>query len=119
MDRAAALVSYDLRVVPVRTIDIDAVRALLLAADGVEELGDDLVWSGTTVTASFVLDPTEIDVGITSGEAPTDLLRREFREVLELVSRVASLVQAPVYDVQLGRALLPRDEEAVKDFAGS
>lgn len=28
------------------------------------------------------------------------------------------LVRAPVYDVQLGRALRPRDEEAVKDFAG-
>lgn len=118
MDRAAALVSYDLRVIAVRPIDLDAMRALLLAVDGVEELGDEVVWSGTAVTASFVLDPAEVDVGVTSDEAPAEVLRREFREVLDIAGRVASLVQAPVYDVQLGRALRPRDEEAVKNFAG-
>jgi hypothetical protein len=46
------------------------------------------------------------------------VLRREFLVVLDIVARVGSLVRAPVYDVQLGRALRPRDEDAVKDFAG-
>lgn len=118
MDGATALVSYDLRVVADRAIDLDAVRALLVAIDGMEELGDELVWSGTAVTASFLLDPGEIDVGVTSDEAPVDVLRREFLGVLDIVARVGSLVRAPVYDVQLGRALRTGDEEAVKDFAG-
>jgi hypothetical protein len=111
-------VSYDLRVIAMRPIDVAAVRALLRAVDGVEELGDELVWSGTAVTASFLLDPGEVDVGVTSEEAPAEVLRNEFRAVLDIASRVASLVGAPVYDVQLGRALRPGDEEAVKDFAG-
>lgn len=110
--------SYDLRVIAVEQVDIEAVRALLLAVDGMEGLGDELVWSGTAVTASFLLDPREIDVGVTSDDAPTDVLRREFREVLDIVSRVASVVGAPVYDVQLARALRPGDEDAVRDFAG-
>jgi hypothetical protein len=38
--------------------------------------------------------------------------------VLAIVARVGSLVRAPVYDVQLGRALRSDDEEAVRDFAG-
>ena len=110
--------TYDLRVTPARPVDVDAVRALLRAVEGVEELGDELVWSGTAVTASFLLDPREIGIGVTSDDAPTDVLRGEFREVLDIASRVASLAQASLYDVQLGRALGPRDEEAVKDFAG-
>ena len=110
--------SYDLRVIAERPIDLEAVRALLAAVDGMEELGDELVWSGTAVTASFLLDPAEIDVGVTSDDAPVDVLRREFLAVLDIVARVGSLVRAPVYDVQLGRALLPRDEDAVRDFAG-
>ena len=110
--------SYDLRVTPTRPIDVDAVRALLLAVDGVEELSDELVWSGTAVTASFLVDPGEVGIGVTSDDAPTDVLRREFREVLDIAMRIASLVQASVYDVQLGRALRDDDEEAVKDFAG-
>jgi len=111
-------VSYDLQIIAERGVDLEAVRALLRAVDGMEELGDELVWSGTAVTASFLLDPAEVDVGVTSDEAPVDVLRREFLEVLDIVSRVASLVRAPVFDVQLGRALRPRDEEAVRDFAG-
>ena len=110
--------SYDLQIIAERGVDLEAVRALLRAVDGMEELGDELVWSGTAVTASFLLDPAEVDVGVTSDEAPVDVLRREFLEVLDIVSRVASLVRAPVFDVQLGRALRPRDEEAVRDFAG-
>ena len=110
--------SYDLRVIAKHPIDLAAVRALLVAVDGMEDLGDELVWSGTAVTASFLLDPAEIDVGVTSDEAPVDVLRREFLEVLDIVARVGSLVRAPVFDVQLGRALRPRDEDAVRDFAG-
>jgi hypothetical protein len=111
-------VSYDLRVIADRAIDLEAVRALLAAVDGMEEMGDELVWSGTAVTASFLLDPAEVDVGVTSDEAPVDVLRREFLEVLDIVARVGSLVRAPVYDVQLGRALRANDEDAVRDFAG-
>jgi hypothetical protein len=111
-------VSYDLRVIAEHAIDLEAVRALLVAIDGMEELGDEFVWSGTAVTASFLLDRAEVDVGVTSDEAPVDVLRREFLVVLDIVARVGSLVRAPVYDVQLGRALRPRDEDAVKDFAG-
>jgi hypothetical protein len=111
-------VSYDLRVIAEHPIDLEAVRALLVAVSGMEELGDELVWSGTAVTASFLLDPAEVDVGVTSDDAPVDVLRREFLVVLDIVARVGSLVRAPVYDVQLGRALRPRDEDAVKDFAG-
>jgi hypothetical protein len=118
VDRAADLVSYDLQVIAKDPVDLEAVRALLLAVDGVEELGDELVWSGTAVTASFLLDPGEVDVGVTSGEAPVDVLRREFLQVLDIVMRVGSLVRAPVYDVQLARALRADDEEAVRDFAG-
>ena len=110
--------SYDLRVIADREIDLEAVRALLLAVDGMEELGDELVWSGTAVTASFLIDHAEVDVGMTSDEAPAPVLRREFLQVLDMVARVGALVRAPVYDVQLGRALRPGDEEALKDFAG-
>lgn len=110
--------SYDLRVIAEREIDLEAVRALLVAVDGMEELGDELVWSGTAVSASFLIDPAEVDVGVTSDEAPALVVRREFLQVLDIVARVGALVRAPVYDVQLGRALRPGDEEAVKDFAG-
>ena len=110
--------SYDLRVIAERPIDIGAVRALLLAVDGMEDLGDELVWSGTAVTASFLLDPAEIDVGVTSDEASVDVLRVEFSVLLDIVWRVASRVGAAVYDVQLGRPLRPGDEDAVRDFAG-
>ena len=110
--------SYDLRVIAEGAIDMEAVRALLVAVDGVEELGDELVWSGTAVTANFLLHPAEVDVGVTSDDARVDVLRREFIEVLDIVSRVASIVRAPVYDGQLGRVLRPRDEEAIKNFAG-
>ena len=110
--------SYDLRVIAVRPIDVEAVRAVLRAVDGVEDLGDELVWSGTAVAAVFVLDPAEVDVGVTSDDAPADVLRREFRDVLDIASRVASLAGSSVYDVQLGRALGADDEEAVRDFAG-
>ena len=118
MDGANDLVSYDLRVIAERPIDLEAVRELLLAVDGMEELGDEVVWSGTAVTASFVLDAAEVDVGVTSDEASVDVLRAEFMRVLDIMSRVASLVGAPVYDVQLGRALRARDDEAVRGFAG-
>jgi len=110
--------SYDLRVIAERAIDVGAVRALLVAIDGIEEHGDELVWGGTAVTASFLLDPTEIDVGVTSDEAPVDVLRAEFHQVLDIAMRVASVVGAPVHDAQLGRVLQPRDEEATRDFAG-
>lgn len=84
--------SYDLQVIAERAIDLAAVRSLLVSMDDVEELGDELVWSGTAVTASFLLDPAEIDVGLTSGEASVDVLRREFLQVLDIVMRVASVV---------------------------
>ena len=110
--------SYDLRIVPAGRIDLAAVRDLLRGSDGVEEAGDELVWSGEAVNATFLLDPAEIDVGVTSDDAPPATLRREFLAVLDLASRVAALVGAPVEDVQLGRALRPGDEDAVRDFAG-
>lgn len=110
--------SYELRIMSPAPIDLVAVRRLLLVSDGIEEVGDDLIWAGETVSAAFVLDQMEIGVGVTSAEAPTADLRREFRALLGVVSRVATLVGAPVYDVQLGRALAPDDDEAVRDFAG-
>lgn len=110
--------SYDLRIVAPGRIDVASIRDLLVSSDGVERLGDDLIWSGEAVNAMFVLDPDEVDVGVTSGDAPPAILRREFLSVLELASRVAALVGAPVEDVQLGRALRPGDEEAVQGFAG-
>lgn len=110
--------SYELRIMSPAPIDLVAVRRLLLAVDGVEAVGDELIWAGALVNAAFVLDQTEIGVGVTSGEAPTEDLRREFRALLDVVSRVAALVGAPVYDVQLGRTLARDDDEAVRDFAG-
>ncbi len=110
--------SYELRIVSPAPIDLGAVRRLLLASDGVEAVGDDLIWAGETVSAAFVLDQTEIGVGVTSAEAAPADLRREFSALLDVVSRVAALVGAPVYDVQLGRTLAPDDDEAVRDFAG-
>lgn len=110
--------SYDLRIVAPDRIDLAKVRDLLVASDGVEELGDELVWSGEAVNATFVLDPDEIGIGVTSGDASPAVLRREFLGVLELASRVAAVVGAPVEDVQLGRALRPADEDAVRSFAG-
>ena len=65
-----------------------------------------------------MLDPAEIDVGVTSDDAPVDVLRAEFLQVLDIMSPVASLVGASVYDVQLGRSLLARDDDAVRGFAG-
>jgi hypothetical protein len=110
--------SYDLRIVAPGRIHLAAVRDLLLASDRVEEMGDELVWSGEAVNAMFVLDPDEIDVGVTSGDASPAVLRREFLAVLELAARVAALVGTPLEDVQLGRALRPADEDAVRSFAG-
>lgn len=110
--------SYDLRIVPAGRIDLAAVRDLLCGSDGVAELGDELVWSGEAVNATFVLDPTEIDIGVTSDDAPPATLRREFLAVLDLASRIARLVGAEVEDVQLSRALRPGDAEAVRGFAG-
>ena len=110
--------SYDLRIVAPGRIDVASVRDLLVAYAGVEELGDELVWSGEAVNATFVLDPGEIGIGVTSGDVSPAVLRREFLSVLELVSRVAALVGARVEDVQLGRALRPADEEAIRGFVG-
>ena len=110
--------SYDLRIVAPGRIDAATVRDLLVSSDGVEQLGDDLIWSGEAVNATFALDPDEIDVGVTSGDASPAVLRREFLDVLALASRVAALVGAPLEDVQLGRALRPADEDAVRSFAG-
>ncbi|HEX4744334.1 MAG TPA: hypothetical protein VFW12_06655 [Candidatus Limnocylindria bacterium] len=110
--------SYDLRIVSPGRIDVATVRDLLLSSDGVEELGDELIWSGEAVNATFVLDPDEIGVGVTSGDAPRAVLRSEFLRVLELATRVAALVGAEVEDAQLGRAIGDADEDAVRSFAG-
>ena len=110
--------SYDLRIVARGRIDVASVRDLLVSSDGVEELGDELIWSGEAVNATFVLDLDEIGIGVTSGDASPAVLRREFVKVLELASRVALAVGAPVEDVQLGRALRTADEEAVAGFVG-
>ena len=110
--------SYDLRIVAPGQVDVASIRELLVSSDGVEQLGEDLIWSGEAVNATFVLDADEIDVGLTSDDAAPEILRREFLSVLELASRVAAMVGAPVEDVQLGRALRPADEDAVRSFAG-
>lgn len=110
--------SYDLRILAPGRIDVAAIRELLVASDGVEALGDDLIWSGEAVNAMFVLDPDEIGIGVTSGDAPAAVLRREFLSVLELASRVAAVAGAAVEDPQLGRALGPADEDAARSFAG-
>ena len=105
--------SYDLRLIGDGTLDLDAARAALGGGDGVE-----VEWERDTLSATFVLAPREIGVGVVGDDAPPAERARDFAALLDVVMAVARRAGARVHDPQLGRELTPADvPAAVRDFA--
>lgn len=105
--------SYDLYLLGDGDLDLDAARAAL--GDG-----DELVWDRATLSATFLLTPEEIDIGVVGDDAPAAERARDFTELLELVLELAGRLRARVHDPQLGRDLSHDDVPvAVAGFSGS
>ena len=107
--------SYDLRLLGDGELDLGVARAVLA---GAEDHGDELYWERDALSATFLLTPDEIGVGVTSDDAPRAERARDFEELLGVVLDLAQRVGARVHDPQLGRDL-GRDDvlDAVGFFA--
>jgi hypothetical protein len=107
-------VSYDLAIVGTGELDLD----LAAAALGGEPDEDELVWERDAVTATIVLTPEEIGIGVVGDDAPREQRAREFEELLRLLLDLADRLGAELHDEQFGRALGLEDvADAVRDFA--
>jgi hypothetical protein len=105
-------VSYDLRMRGEGELDLDRARAALAGA------GDELYWERDGLTATFLLTPTEIGIGVSGNDAPRADRARDFEALLGLVLALAEQVGASVEDPQLGRELGHGDvPDAVAMFA--
>jgi hypothetical protein len=93
-------VSYDLRVRGDGELDLERARAALAAGEG-----DELDWARDALTATFLLTPSEIGVGVSGGDAPRAERARDFEELLAVVLDLARGLGARVDDPQLGREL--------------
>jgi len=108
-------VSYDLRVRADDELDLDRARAVLA---GAEAAGDELYWERDALTATFLLTPSEIGIGVSGGDAPRADRARAFEALLAVVLELADQVGARVEDPQLGRELGHGDvPDAVALFA--
>jgi hypothetical protein len=108
-------VSYDLRVLADHELDLDRARAVLA---GTEVAGDELYWERDALTATFLLTPSEIGIGVSGSDAPWADRARDFEALLAVVLELADEVGARVEDPQLGRELGHADvPEAVALFA--
>ena len=94
--------SYDLRLHGDGELDLDRARAALT---GAEAAGDELCWERDGLTATFLLTPSEIGVGVSGNDAPQADRARDFEALLALVLGLAEQVGARVEDPQLGREL--------------
>jgi hypothetical protein len=106
-------VSYDLRLLGDGPLDLDRARAALA---GAEQAGDELSWERDALTATFVLTPAEIGVGVSGEDAPREDRARDFEELLVTVVGLAERLGARVHDPQLGRDLGPADVPAAVAF---
>ena len=106
--------SYDLSITGAGELDLDAARAVL----GVPAGEDELTWERDALSATVVLDPQEIGIGVVADDAPREQRAREFEALLALVLGLAARLEASVHDHQLGRELSGADiSEAVQGFA--
>jgi hypothetical protein len=107
--------SYDLRVRSDHELDLDRARTALA---GAETAGDELSWEREAVTATFLLTPSEIGIGVSGSDASRADRARDFEALLALVLALADQVGARVEDPQLGRELSRGDvPDAVALFA--
>ncbi len=107
--------SYDLRVLADGELDLDRARAVLA---GAEAAGDELYWDREALTATFLLTPAEIGVGVSGNDAPRADRARDFEALLAVVLELAAQTGARVEDPQLGRELGHGDvPDAVALFA--
>jgi len=107
-------VSYDLRLLGERPLDLGRARSALAGAH--EATGDELSWEREALTATFLLTPAEIGVGVSGNHAPRADRARDFEELLGVLLSVAGRIGARVHDPQLGRDLGPEDVPAAVAF---
>jgi hypothetical protein len=108
-------VSYDLRVRGDGELDLERARVVLA---GTEEAGDERHWQREALTATFLLTPDEIGIGVTGSDASRADRARDFEALLDLVLELAARTGARVEDPQLGRELGHGDvPDAVALFA--
>jgi hypothetical protein len=101
-------VSYDLRILSRKRLELARVDARLREAGATGE-GDDLVLERGAVVPSVLSE--EIGIGVTvvsEGDA-----REDFAAVLDLVLDLADELGARVYDPQVGREVTRADREEV------
>ena len=69
--------SYDLRVRSDHELDLDRARTTLA---GAETAGDELSWEREAVTATFLLTPSEIGIGVSGSDASRADRARDFEQ---------------------------------------
>jgi len=109
-------VSYDLVLLPTAgPLDVDRARDAFRIAEGE---GEELVWEAQALTATILLTPAEIGIGVSGEDAPAAERARDFAALLDAILEAAAVTRARVHDPQLGRDLGRGDiADAVAQFA--
>lgn len=107
-------VSYDMAIVGDGDLDLDLARNVLGVAAGRDELD----WLRDGLTASVLLTPDEIGVGISGNRVPAAERTRDFEELLRVLLGLAELLGAELHDEQFGRVIGRDDLPEVVRFFG-
>ena len=107
-------VSYDLAIIGDRDLDLDVARNVLGVAAGCDEVD----WLRDALTATVVLTPDEIGVGISANRVPAAERARDFEQLLHVLLDLAEQLGAELHDEQFGRGIGRDDLPEVVRFFG-
>lgn len=109
--------SYDLSIVK-HDGELDTTLAHELL--GGDPVYDEIDWVRDGLTASILVLPEAIGLGISGNDAPADIRARDFDELLRALLHAAQRLGAELYDEQRGHTITTDDiRDVVRGFAGA